>query len=68
MPSKVIKVRNGNLSAALRQLKNELVDAQMFDEIRKRRFYTKPSVQKRLDKKRAIFLNKQQNKSEQKKY
>lgn len=49
-----VTVRNGDLNQALRVLKKKIKKADLMQEIKDRKFYTKPSDKKRLAKKRAI--------------
>ena len=48
-----IKVRNNDLHAALSKLKNILVQEELFKELKKRKYYTKPSLKKRLKREAA---------------
>lgn len=45
------------LEKALRQLKRQLKDSNLFQEVRDRRYHTKPSWEKREKMKNAIRLN-----------
>ncbi|MGA1598600.1 MAG: 30S ribosomal protein S21 [bacterium] len=54
-----IEVRDGNLSKSMMQLKRTLIREGLFKEIKKRKFYVKPSVAKRLKRENA---EKQRNK------
>jgi small subunit ribosomal protein S21 len=54
-----IEVRDGNLSKSMMQLKRTLIREGLFKEIKKRKFYVKPSVAKRLKRENA---DKQRNK------
>jgi small subunit ribosomal protein S21 len=47
-------VKNNNVEKALRQLKRKIKKSGLLVEIKERQYYTKPSEQKRLDKKRGI--------------
>jgi len=53
-PGLSVTVRNGDLNQALRVLKKKIKRADLMQEIKDRKFYTKPSDKKRLAKKRAI--------------
>ena len=54
-----IEVRDGNLSKSMMQLKRTLIREGLFKEIKKRKFYVKPSVARRLKRENA---EKQRNK------
>jgi len=47
-------VKNNNVEKALRQLKRKIKKSGLLVELKERQYYTKPSEQKRLDKKRGI--------------
>jgi small subunit ribosomal protein S21 len=50
-----------NLESALRTLKNKVQKTKLIQELRGRKEYTKPSVQKRDLKLKAIYTNKIKN-------
>lgn len=58
MPVK-IDVKDGQIGKALMQLKRTLIREGLFKELKKRKYYTKPSVAKRLKREAA---EKQRNK------
>ena len=58
MPVK-IKVRDGNVAKSMMQLKRTLIREGLFKELKKRKYYIKPSVAKRLKREAA---EKQRNK------
>ena len=62
-----VEVVDNNVADALRRLKKRIESAGVFDELRKRRFYTKPSVAKRLKKSKAAHLYKIARANEDKK-
>ncbi|MEC7683533.1 MAG: 30S ribosomal protein S21, partial [SAR324 cluster bacterium] len=43
-----VEVRDSNVSKSMMQLKRTLIREGLFKELKKRKFYTKPSVAKRL--------------------
>jgi len=47
-------VKHNNVEKALRQLKRKIKKSGLLVELKERQYYTKPSEQKRLDKKRGI--------------
>ena len=48
-----VKVLNGDVELALKRFKKMKKDSKKLVELSERRFYTKPSVKKRLEKKMA---------------
>ena len=62
-----VEVVDNNVADALRRLKKRIEAAGLFDELRQRRFYTKPSVEKRLKKSKATHLYKLARVNEDKK-
>ena len=48
-----MKVLNGDIELALKRFKKLIKDSKKLVELSERRFYTKPSVKKRLEKKMA---------------
>ena len=54
-----VEVRDSNVSKSMMQLKRTLIREGLFKELKKRKFYTKPSVAKRLKREAA---EKQRNK------
>jgi small subunit ribosomal protein S21 len=49
-----VTVRDNKVEHALRLLKKKVKDTGLMIELRERQFFTKPSVKKRLQKKRAL--------------
>ena len=49
-----VTVRDNKVEHALRLLKKKVKDSGLMIELREREFYTKPSVNKRLQRKRAL--------------
>ena len=49
-----VTVRDNKVEHALRILKKKVKDSGLLIELREREFYTKPSVKKRLQRKRAL--------------
>ena len=56
-----IPVIKGNINRALKQFKRKFRDTQVLKELRERQQYTKPSLQKRKQKNKAIRKSKQQD-------
>jgi|TARA_R110002050_G_scaffold260134_1_gene399591 small subunit ribosomal protein S21 len=48
-----VKVLNGDIELALKRFKKMIKDSKKLIELSERKFYTKPSVRKRLEKKMA---------------
>ena len=48
-----VKVLNGDVELALKRFKKMIKDSKKLVELSERRFYTKPSVKKRLERKMA---------------
>ena len=48
-----VKVLNGDVELALKRFKKIIKDSKKLVELSERRFYTKPSVKKRLERKMA---------------
>ena len=49
-----VTVKDNKVEHALRILKKKVKDSKLMIELREREFYTKPSVKKRLQRKRAL--------------
>lgn len=49
-----VEVRNGNVDKAIRLLKRRLADEGIFQKLREKQFYEKPSDRKRREKRAAI--------------
>ena len=56
-----IPVVKGNINRALKQFKKKFRDTQVLKQLRERQQYTKPSLQKRKQKNKAIRKSKQQD-------
>ena len=54
----IVKVENGNIEKALKIFKRKCLSTKILQELKDRQFYTKPSVKKRIDKKKAIYIQK----------
>lgn len=59
-----VTVKNNNIEYALRLLKKKVKDSGLLIELREREFYTKPSLKKREQRKRAraMYTNLLKNK------
>jgi len=58
-----VTVKNNNIEYALRLLKKKVKDSGLLIELREREFYTKPSLKKREQRKRARAMYKNLSKN-----
>tara|TARA_Y100000296_G_C4966324_1_gene153594 strand:+ start:213 stop:419 length:207 start_codon:yes stop_codon:yes gene_type:complete len=58
MSGLVIKVYNNNVEVALKKLKRKVKDSNLFEELRKKSYYEKPSKVKREKRNLAKLRNK----------
>ena len=58
MSGLVIKVYNNNVEVALKKLKRKVKDSNLFEELRKKSYYEKPSMVKREKRNLAKLRNK----------
>ena len=63
-----VTVFNNNVDRALRVLKKKVKEANLFIDLRKKEYYTKPSEEKRHKRNLAKLRNKYKNQKEQKNY
>jgi len=59
-----VTVRDNKIEHALRRLKKKVKDSGLMIELRERQFFTKPSVKKRLQRKRALVNNRNLSKNQ----
>ena len=59
-----VTVRDNKIEHALRRLKKKVKDSGLMIELRERQFFTKPSVKKRLQRKRAAVNNRNLSKNQ----
>jgi len=59
-----VTVRDNKIDHALRLLKKKVKDSGLMIELRERQFFTKPSVKKRLQRKRALVNNRNLSKNQ----
>jgi small subunit ribosomal protein S21 len=59
-----VTVRDNKVEHALRLLKKKVKDSGLMIELRERQFFTKPSVKKRLQRKRAAVNNRNLSKNQ----
>jgi small subunit ribosomal protein S21 len=55
---------NESIDRALKRLKKKFNDTGLVKELRKRQYFEKPSVSKRLKKKKAVYIQKLQSNDE----
>ena len=63
-----VTVFNNNVDGALKVLKKKIKNANLFLDLRKKEYYTKPSEEKRHKRNLAKLRNKYKNQKEQKNY
>ena len=63
-----VTVFNNNVEGALKILKKKVKNANLFLDLRKKEYYTKPSEEKRHKRNLAKLRNKYKNQKEQKNY
>ena len=71
LPGLQVKVYNNNVEAALKILKRKIKSSNLFQDLREKEYYTKPSTKKRYKKKLAKLRNKykiEKEKESQKSY
>jgi len=54
----IVKVQNGNIDRALKSLKKKVRDTKQRENLREQEEFTKPSVKKRKEKMKAIYVHK----------
>ena len=54
----IVKVENGNIEKALKIFKKKCLSTKILQELRDRQFYMKPSDRKRINKNKAIYVQK----------
>lgn len=57
----IIKVKNKNIEAALKNYKYKVYKTKQIQNLNENKEYTKDSVKKREEKKKAIYVNKKKN-------
>lgn len=57
----IIKVKNKNIEAALKNYKYKVYKTKQIQNLTENKEYTKDSVKKREEKKKAIYVNKKRN-------
>jgi len=57
----IIKVKNKNIESALKNYKYKVYKTKQIQNLNENKEYTKDSVKKREEKKKAIYVNKKRN-------
>jgi len=52
-----VEVRDGNITKALQVFKKKVMKSGHIDELKRRREYTKPTTERRLEKEKAVRKN-----------
>ena len=52
-----VEVRNGDISKALKIFKKKVSESGHLEELRERRYFTKPTTKRRLEKQQAVRRN-----------
>ena len=61
----IVKVDNGNIEKALKIFKKKCLSTKILQELRERQFYIKPSERKRVNKNKAIYVQKKYRNNEE---
>ena len=54
----IVKVDNTGIDRAIKKLRNKIRNTKQINLLRERREFTKPSVKKRLQKQKAVYIQK----------
>ena len=54
----IIKVKNNNIDQAIKKLRRKIKNVKQLKSLRDRKQHTKPSVSKRLQKQKAVYIQK----------
>ena len=57
----IIEVKNKNIESALKNYKYKVYRTKQMQNINENKEYTKPSVERREERKKAIYVNKKRN-------
>jgi len=52
-----VEVRNGDINKALKVFKKKVAESGHLEELRERRYFTKPTTKRRLEKQQAVRKN-----------
>lgn len=61
----IIDVKKGNIEKALKMLKRKVIRTRLLKEVRERKQHVKPSVKKRLQKQKAVYIQRIKTKESQ---
>lgn len=60
----IVKVENGNIEKALKIFKNKFRKTKVTEQLRENQYYNKKSEEKRVNNKKAIYIQKKESQSE----
>ena len=60
----IIKVKNNNIDQAIKQLRRKVQNTKQLNLLRDKKQHTKPSISKRLQKQKAVYIQKIKDKEQ----
>jgi len=60
----IIKVTNNNIDQAIKKLRRKVKNVKQLNSLRNKKQHTKPSVSKRLQKQKAVYIQKIKDKEQ----
>jgi small subunit ribosomal protein S21 len=60
----IIKVKNNNIDQAIKQLRRKVKNTKQLNLLRDKQQHTKPSISKRLQKQKAVYIQKIKDKEQ----
>ncbi len=61
----IIKVDKGGIEKAIKKLRRKVRNVKQINKLREKKQFTKPSVKKRLQKQKAVYIQKLNDENEQ---
>jgi len=61
----IIKVDKGGIEKAIKKLRKKVRNVKQINKLREKKEFTKPSVKKRLQKQKAVYIQKLNDENEQ---
>ncbi len=61
----IIKVDKGGIEKAIKKLRRKVRNVKQINKLREKKEFTKPSVKKRLQKQKAVYIQKLNDENEQ---
>jgi len=61
----IIKVDKGGIEKAIKKLRKKVRNVKQINKLREKKQFTKPSVKKRLQKQKAVYIQKLNDENEQ---